>query len=144
MSGLEELGAKLGVAEDRIRSFGPALIAEMAEFALTRYVPLTPIRTGRARASTILSAGAPEFAPAMPGRGPFRQAFDLSPIARMRAGEPGFLTQAARQREGASYSGLLDLGRSPQAPEGMTRPFEAQLTAAMPELAARAAARISA
>lgn len=142
MTTLEELGTALGVIQERIQAFGPALVAEIAEWGLGRFVALTPIRTGRARASTVLAADAPAFAPPMPGRGPFRPALDLGPVARMRAGSPGFLTQAARRVEGASYSGFLDLGRSRQAPAGMTAPFEAALRAEMPALSERAAARI--
>ncbi len=62
--------------------------------------------------------------------------------ARPRTVSAGFITQAARRVEGPSYSGFLDLGRSRQAPAGMTAPFEEALRAEMPALAERAAARV--
>lgn len=103
-----DLGVALRVAGDKIAAFGGELTARSAAFIATDFYARTRHRTGRARSSTMLSAGSPKYAPPKPGIGPFTAQANFGPAVRaIRRGSNAFVTQAARQKEGPSYSGAL-------------------------------------
>lgn len=138
-----DLGIALKIESDRVQRFMGEFAALSLAFLATKEREFTPYLTGRARASTIVSAGTPRYSAPMPGRGPFAgQAQFGAAIRAVRGGSIGYVSQAARAKEGNSYSPRLDAGGSPKAERGMTQPALDAYRAAAPGIAKDAAAAV--
>lgn len=123
--GFGQFARRLRVLADITERNSNRLVRETALLGDRTFALATPVDTGRARASTIVSIGSEaseEVAAPVPGDGGASLTFAL---ARARAtlqayevtsGSSIFITQTT------PYSVFLDEGSSAQAPRGMTKP----------------------
>lgn len=150
----DQQGALFLAIEEGFERFGGEVLAGMGEFVALKLQELSPVKTGRLRASVNLSS--PELSyTEMGALGAFPVAgLDVwgSALDSMRKLHPGFVTMGARA-PGAevSYAGVINLGRhvdsrgrqagSLQAPEGMTGPALQALDANFQQIVDTAAVR---
>lgn len=128
--GFRQFAQRLRQIRDQVDRNMDRIVRETALLGDAVFVKATPVDTGRARASTFLTIGAPateQTEPPVRGDGGASLAFAAAQAAGVAQRIDGsddatvFITQTT------PYSVFLDKGSSVQAPNGMTKPAAAAM-----------------
>lgn len=126
LRGLDALGPALAAWLPRaVDALYDSVRLEIAEEAMAELETLSPVKTGRYRASHTPAVGE-----VVTRHLPIMTAYPVDGVARVHeavAGSPAdsvvYIANAVEGKEGSgSYAGILEAGRSKQAPEGVYGP----------------------